>query len=87
MHPNCTHVPYPCCCSAYYPCVSDEHYFATVVAFSGVDHESTCVGNVVHNTWQGGVHPRTYYMVDIGVDLLDGLRSHAGKCDAQESIR
>lgn len=76
------------CRRAYYPCVSDEHYFATVVAFAGRGHETTCNSNVMHVSWKGQKeHPRTYYMEDVSLELLAHLRDGGGKCQAQESIR
>jgi Core-2/I-Branching enzyme len=52
-------------CSKPYPCVSDEHYFATVVAAAGRSNETTCAGNAMHVDWArapGTGSPFTYWM-------------------------
>ena len=74
--------------SVYYPCVSDEHYVPPVLAHAGVGNETTCTGNALHVHWlEKKAHPRTYYMKDISRELIESLRSHAGKCHAMNSIR
>ena len=46
-----------CCC-----CVADEHYFPTLLAVLGLEHETECDGwGVATQDWsKGGAHPKAY---------------------------
>ena len=33
-------------------CYSDEHYVPTLMAYLGLDNETTCSGNTMHVSWQ-----------------------------------
>ena len=60
-------------CSKPYPCVSDEHYYATVLAAAGLSNETTCAGNAMHVDWArapGNGSPFTYWM-KVGAGFVD----------------
>lgn len=54
--------------------IPDEHYIPTLLAFMGLDNETTCSGGFAYVRYgHTGVHPRTFGPKDITADIFQRL--------------
>lgn len=61
----------PCC---------DEHYLPTILAYHGLDNETTCTDGFAHVNWPSliAAHPRTYNADEINAELFAYFEQSVG---------
>lgn len=61
----------PCC---------DEHYLPSILAYHGLDNETTCTDGFAHVNWPSlsASHPRTYNSEEVGPELFAFLEKPVG---------
>ena len=56
--------------SQWQQCLTDEHYFATVLAVAGRDDETDCAARLISADWSArGIHPDSFSAENVTVDL------------------
>ncbi|CAK0758242.1 hypothetical protein CVIRNUC_002605 [Coccomyxa viridis] len=77
-------------------CYSDEHYVPTLMAYLGLDNETTCSGNTMHVSWQSssgkylGEHPMSYSTKSVTLGVFLWLRQAGNNellCNEVSTIR
>ncbi|KAK9829906.1 hypothetical protein WJX72_008600 [[Myrmecia] bisecta] len=70
-------------------CYPDEHYFPTLLAYYGLEKETSCASNTVYVDWRGAdSHPRSFQPEEVTAKRVRRIREgKRRKCNGEVVIR